>query len=417
MTQLDEIIRANAQGGPAVPSVCSAHPDVLAASLRLAEKLDRVIVIEATSNQVNQFGGYTGMTPAGFVEFVHKICSETGTTPDRVIFGGDHLGPQAWKKEPADSAMAKAREMMVAYVQAGFTKIHLDCSEGCAGEPGAVGDDLAAARAADLAAVCEENAPDPAALRYIIGTEVPPPGGARSDDDHIAPTSPERAQTTLEAHEAAFAAKGLTKAWAKVRGLVLQPGLEFAPAHIDHFDMTQPDHLSPLLATRDLLCFEAHSTDYQRDAVYPDLARRHFAILKVGPALTYAWREALYALSHIHVWQTGATHISTEMETLMRANPGYWQGHLHGDEARQHQLRHFGYADRIRYYWPQATGPIAAMLDDLARATPPDPLLAQYIPQATRERAGTLPVDWPQAILQAHVQLMLEPYFAEPEKI
>ncbi|MFY0621072.1 MAG: class II D-tagatose-bisphosphate aldolase, non-catalytic subunit [Pelagimonas sp.] len=414
MTQLDDVIRENANGGPAVPSVCSAHPDVLAASLRLAEELDRVVVIEATSNQVNQFGGYTGMTPAGFVAFVHQICTETGTSPNRVIFGGDHLGPQAWKKEPAENAMAKARTMMADYVKAGFTKIHLDCSEGCAGEPGAVGDDLAAARAAELAQVCEENAPDPSALRYIIGTEVPPPGGARSDDDHIAPTPPERAQATLDAHDAAFAKLGLNEAWAKVRGLVLQPGLEFAPAHLDHFDMEQPDHLSPLLKGRGLLCFEAHSTDYQKDAVYPDLARRHFAILKVGPALTYAWREALYALSHIHVWQSGAPHISAEMERLMLATPGYWQGHLHGDAARQHQLRHFGYADRIRYYWPQATGPIQTMLEALADNPPPAPLLEQYIPRDTLSRAADLPLSWPQAILQAHVQRMLLPYFAGP---
>ncbi|MCT4610394.1 MAG: class II D-tagatose-bisphosphate aldolase, non-catalytic subunit [Pelagimonas sp.] len=413
MNQLDAILTANQSGGPAVPSVCSAHPDVLEASLRLARDLNRSLVIEATSNQVNQFGGYTGMTPQDFVGFVQALMQKTGIDPALVLFGGDHLGPQAWKKEPADSAMAKARDMMIAYVQAGFTKIHLDCSEGCAGEDPAVGDDLAASRAADLAKVCEENAPDPSALRYIIGTEVPPPGGARSDDDHIAPTPPERALATLQAHEKAFAAQGLTGAWARVRGLVLQPGLEFAPAHVDHFDMDQPDHLSPILQGRGLMCFEAHSTDYQQDAVYPDLARRHFAILKVGPALTFAWREALYALSHIHSWQTGAPHISEILEQVMVQQPGYWQGHLHGDEARQRQLRHFGYADRIRYYWPQVTDQVQAMITALGTTTPPDPLLDQYLPATTRARAKTLDLPWPNALLQAHVQQMLLPYFAE----
>lgn len=413
MNQLDTIIRENQSGGPAVPSVCSAHPDVLEASLRLAGALNRPMLVEATSNQVNQFGGYTGMQAADFVAYVRGFMDKTGTDPALVFFGGDHLGPQAWKVEPAESAMAKARDMMAAFVKAGFTKIHLDCSEGCAGEPAAVGDDLAASRAADLAKVCEANAPDPSALRYIIGTEVPPPGGARSDDGQIAPTPPERALATLEAHRVAFAELGLDDAWTRVRGLVLQPGLEFAPAHIDRFDMTRPDHLSPILDGRGLLCFEAHSTDYQHDEVFADLARRHFAILKVGPALTFAWREALYALSHVHTWQTGAPHISEVLEKVMCEQPGYWQGHLHGDEARQRLLRHFGYADRIRYYWPQVTEQTDAMLAELAATEPPEPLLAQYLPPATRARAAKLDLPWPVALLQAHVQGALLPYFAE----
>ncbi len=414
MNQLDAIIAANRSGGPALPSVCSAHEDVLEASLRLAETLDRPLLVEATSNQVNQFGGYTGMQAADFTAFVHAICDRAGVSRDRVLFGGDHLGPQAWKAEPAADAMAKARDMMRAYVEAGFTKIHLDCSEGCAGEPAQLGDEIVAARAAELAEICELAAPEPEALRYIIGTEVPPPGGARSDEHGIVSTPPARALATLETHRAAFAERGLDGAWSRIRGLVLQPGLEFAPAHIDRFDTARPDDLSPVLEGQGLLCFEAHSTDYQRDEVYPDLARRHFALLKVGPALTFAWREALYGLSHIHGWMTGAAHISEEMERLMLADPGYWQGHLHGDADQQRRLRHFGYSDRIRYYWPQAQGAVAAMLEALEGLDPPAPLLAQYLPPDTREIAATLPLPWPRAMLLASVQLMLLPYFVAP---
>ncbi|MDV7141450.1 class II D-tagatose-bisphosphate aldolase, non-catalytic subunit [Tropicimonas sp. TH_r6] len=414
MNPLDAIIAANRAGAPALPSVCSAHEDVLEASLRLAETLDRPLLVEATSNQVNQFGGYTGMKAADFTTFVHAICDRAGVDRARVLFGGDHLGPQAWKAEPAEDAMAKARDMMRAYVEAGFTKIHLDCSEGCAGEPAQLGDGIVAARAADLAEICELAAPDPGALRYIIGTEVPPPGGARSDEHGIVSTPPARALATLKTHRDAFAARGLDAAWSRIRGLVLQPGLEFAPAHIDRFDIERPDDLSPVLDGHDLLCFEAHSTDYQLDAVYPDLARRHFALLKVGPALTYAWREALYGLSHIHGWMSGAPHISEEMERLMLASPGYWQGHLHGDPDQQKRLRHFGYSDRIRYYWPQAQGAVATMLEALEGMDPPEPLLAQYLPPDTLEIAETLPLPWPRAMLLASVQGMLLPYFAAP---
>ena len=75
---LRDIIRRNRAGAAvAIPSVCSAHPDVLRASLALAAQLDRHIVIEATSNQVNQDGGYTGMTPVDFIQFVNALADDT----------------------------------------------------------------------------------------------------------------------------------------------------------------------------------------------------------------------------------------------------------------------------------------------------------------------------------------------------
>ena len=412
MTPLDAIIRANRAGnGPALPSVCSAHPDVLAASLLLAEALDRPLLIEATSNQVNHHGGYAGQRPADFIATVRAQAASLGVDADRVIFGGDHLGPQAWKARPVAEAMAEAEAMIAAYVRAGFTKIHLDCSEGCAGEPAALPDGPAAERAARLARVAEETAPDAAALRYVIGTEVPPPGGARHDGEGIAPTPPERAAATLDAHAAAFAALGLDAAFARVRGLVVQPGLEFAPAHIDRFPMDAPDNLSPVLAPFPDLCFEAHSTDYQHPEVFPELARRHFALLKVGPALTFAWREALYALSHVDVWRHGGAHISETMERLMLTRPAHWRSHYHDDPAQQHLMRHFGYADRIRYYWAQPDALDAVDALKARSADIPPPLLSQYLPEATIARAETLPLPRATALLAAHVQGALLPYF------
>jgi D-tagatose 6-phosphate 4-epimerase len=43
-------------------SVCSAHPIVVEAALRQGKADDSPVLIEATCNQVNHQGGYTGMT-------------------------------------------------------------------------------------------------------------------------------------------------------------------------------------------------------------------------------------------------------------------------------------------------------------------------------------------------------------------
>lgn len=406
--RLVPIIRALRQGsGPAIPSVCSAHPDVIAAGLRQAQAHGMPALIEATSNQVNQFGGYTGMTPADFAAFVASVAAQNGLADVPVILGGDHLGPQAWRDQPAAEAMAKAAIMIRAYVDAGFTKIHLDCSEPCAGDP-PITDALAAARAAELAGVAERAA-EGAPIDYIVGTEVPPPGGARHDDEAIHPTPPGNAAATLAAHRDAFAAAGVGDAWGRVSGLVVQPGLEFSPARVHAFDRNQPDRLSAVLGDNPDICFEAHSTDYQDAATYADLARRNFGILKVGPALTFAWREALYGLSHVRTWLDGSPHIAEAMEALMLVEPRYWQGHYHGDSLRL--LRHFGLADRIRYYWPQAVAEVDALCAAIDAADIPAPLLRQYLPQATLDRAATIPLPRSRAILQAHVEEALVPYY------
>ena len=419
---LKKIIAANRAGSlVAVPSVCSAHPVVLEASLRLAEDLDRVLVVEATSNQVNQDGGYTGMKPADFIGFVHGLADAAGVQRSRILFGGDHLGPQAWRNGTAVAAMAKAHQMVADYAAAGFRKIHLDCSEGCSGEAAQLGDKVAAARAADLAVTALRAAPDPDAVMFVIGTEVPPPGGARADENgDVRPTTPESAGATLEAHEAAFRAAGLGHAMGQIGGLVVQPGVEFSPMQVHHLPLARDPGFLAVLKDWPGLCLEAHSTDYQRPAAFVRLAELGFAFQKVGPALTFAWREALYALDALRMdagWAVGPSLVE-EMEAVMLATPEYWQGHYRGDSCDLRVERHFGLADRVRYYWPQerAQAAVTRLLGDLTGKTLPDPLLTQFFAAEEVDAARTLGGDLPKALAIVHVQSALRPYFFDAHK-
>ena len=141
----------HASGDPVgITSVCSAHPLVIEAALLHGLEEGGPVLIEATCNQVNQEGGYTGMTPANFRRFVEEIAIKVGFGVDRLMLGGDHLGPNPWKHLPADEALTRAEAMIDAYVRAGFTKIHLDTSMGCAGESEALPDTVTATRAARL---------------------------------------------------------------------------------------------------------------------------------------------------------------------------------------------------------------------------------------------------------------------------
>lgn len=402
---LRQIIARNRAGeAAAIPSVCSAQPDVLRASLRLAERLDRQVVIEATSNQVNQDGGYTGITPDGFITYVHDIADKANVARERIIFGGDHLGPQAWRSLPSENAMQKAEVLVREYVKAGFGKIHLDCSEGCAGEAAQLPDAVTADRSARLARVCRDAGDD---LMFVVGTEVPPPGGARVDEDgDIPPTDPQAARATLAAHDAAFGDMAPL-----IGGLVVQPGVEFSPTAVHHMPLDRDPGLVAAIADHPHVCLEAHSTDYQHDAVFPRLAQLGFAFQKVGPALTFAYRNTLYALDKL---RPDAGALEACMEAVMLADPSRWQGHYSGDAKALYHERHFGLADRIRYYWPhpEALQAVADLRADFPDAITDTDLRRVFEPEVL-DRAETLDGPQVQRLIDAQIELALAPYFFE----
>ncbi|MBJ7614494.1 MAG: class II D-tagatose-bisphosphate aldolase, non-catalytic subunit [Candidatus Dormibacteraeota bacterium] len=251
--------------------------------------------------------------------------------------------------------MAAAKTMVDSYVRAGFRKIHLDASMTCADDPKTLAADIVAERAADL---CEsaESVADPArAPYYIIGTEVPVPGGAHEDLQELAVTRIEDLANTIEIHREGFETRGLQEAWSRVIGVVVQPGVEFDHARIIDYQPGKAKALSEVILNYDGLVYEAHLTDYQTETALTNLVRDHFAILKVGPGLTYAAREAIFALSRIEQeWITDRplSNICQKLDELMLANPGYWDQYYFGDDVERALARKYSFSDRLRYYWP-----------------------------------------------------------------
>ncbi|MDB5551204.1 MAG: kbaZ [Rhizobium sp.] len=399
-----------------ITSVCSAHPLVIRAAVRNAARFADILLIEATCNQVNQFGGYTGMLPADFVNLVHRIAMEENLPTEKIILGGDHLGPNPWRSEPAASAMAKAEDMVTAYVAAGFRKIHLDASMGCAGEPAALDDATTAERALRLAKAAETVARKAGGEMpvYIIGTEVPPPGGAHHVITELEPTSVTAAQQTIDVHRDLFRQAGMEDTFARVIGLVVQPGVEFGNENVVIYDPAKARGLTQLLDREQGLVYEAHSTDYQGRTALRHLVKDGFPILKVGPELTFVLREALYGLDLIAsdlVENYPPRALLAAMEKLMLEKPAFWQGHYHGSAQEERVQRHYSYSDRIRYYWnqPQAEAAVQHLIDALQGRTVPPTLFRQHLP-AFESRSGK-PLD-PVSLLVAAVQHSLDDYRA-----
>lgn len=410
-----DLLSTHGQHG--IASVCSAHPWAIRAAADQAVADGSLLLIEATCNQVNQDGGYTGMRPDGFRDFVRKLVTEAGLPPAKLMLGGDHLGPHVWRKLPAEAAMAKAEDMIAQYVRAGFTKIHLDASMPCAGDPDILSDDIIASRAARLASAAEKARRNGMPPFYIVGTEVPVPGGA-SQGHALSVTTPQAAARTLAAHKKAFANAGLGDAWSRVVGLVVQPGVEFDNISVIDY---QPDEAAQLTRWRresaEGLVFEAHSTDFQQDKAYAGLVRDGFAILKVGPGVTFAMREAICALAEIERliitpgMQSGLLDV---IRAVMHENPGHWRDYYAGTPGEQELLLFNSYSDRIRYYWPdpRIEAATAKLIANLSATPAPDILLSRYLPfQYRRVREGQLARD-PVALILDRIRDALRPYAA-----
>jgi D-tagatose-1,6-bisphosphate aldolase subunit GatZ/KbaZ len=422
--ELKKRLADNKRGIPlGIYSVCSAHRTVIEAALLEAREDDSFAVIESTSNQVDQFGGYTGLTPVRFVDYVKSVAADLNFPAQRILFGGDHLGPNAWQKEKAQIAMEKARTLVRAYAEAGFEKIHLDASMFCADDSGdrklPLADKVVAERAAELCEVCEEAAQNRKNKPlYIIGTEVPIPGGVRDEEDSVRPSSREGILETLEVHQKAFFAAGLEDAWNRVIAVVAQPGVEFSDRKIFYYNRTAARELSGALENTSLV-FEAHSTDYQRPSGLREMVEDHFCILKVGPWLTFRYREALFSLARIEaeLIRREEDHSGLEKaleKVMLESRPNYWEKHYHGSEEEKYFARRYSLSDRSRYYWTNAelSASVEKLFANLTGTGIPYTLISQYMPNLLEDVSeGSLPAK-PRDLAIAHIRQTLALYGA-----
>jgi D-tagatose-1,6-bisphosphate aldolase subunit GatZ/KbaZ len=201
---------------------------------------------------------------------------------------------------------------------------------------------------------------------------------------------------------------------------VVEPGVEFGDTHVFNYDRRKTRSLSENLPASPPLVYEAHSTDYQTPAALCEMVEDHFAILKVGPWLTFAFREAVFAPSSIEQeWLGHEKGIQTSgirhaLEEAMLANPVPWKAYYAGNEPEIQLARHYNYRDRCRYYWPEAgvQKELERLMANLARAAMPLTLLSQYLPQQYESvRAGAIAAQ-PEPLIEDRIRQVLRLYSA-----
>lgn len=367
-------------------SVCSANEYVIRSAIAYGKAQGIPVLIEATANQVNQFGGYTGMQPKDFAQWIGKLADEMGMPQENIILGGDHLGPLVWRKENAESAMEKAETLVRLFVEAGFRKIHIDTSMplGTDQADGIFCHELVAQRSAHLAAVCEEAWRTSGRKEhhvYVVGSEVPVPGGAM--DNEMTVTDPEQFRRELALFTEAYKKVGANPE--DIIGFVVQPGVEFTNSTVHFYNRENAAKLCAVKREYPNLVFEGHSTDYQSVACLRQMVEDGIAILKVGPALTNAAREGLFALEMIAKEMPGveAVPFRAILMDAMEKNDGYWRPYYEGTEEEIRYQMCYGMSDRCRYYLsePQVQKAISDLLACFGGKEIPIQLISQYLPQ------------------------------------
>ena len=413
---------AGRRGG--MVSICSARREVLEAAMELAKPHRRSLLLEATANQVNQFGGYTGMAPAAFASYIAEIADAMDFPRNLIFLGTDHLGPGVWRNETAATAMRRALELVGQCVAAGFHKIHIDTGFGCADDPEAhLPPEIAAERAVVLCRTAESAADQlPAhACRplYVIGAEVPPPGGALEDPAALEATPVEELNEVIRLYEERFRSAQLESAWERVLAVVIQPGVDFGDWRVAPY---RPEHAQALSAYHDrlpgIMTYEIHSTDYQPAECLARMVRDHFILLKVGPCLTHAFREAVFALARIETeWLAERRGVQPSglrevLEGAMLENPVYWQSHYRGNDAQLRFLRSHSKRDRIRYYWshPAVETAFRRLMANLSPSLPPE-LVEAHLPEVYAAMPSAQFSADPAILIRRRIQLSLQPYF------
>lgn len=406
-----------------IPSYCSANELVLEQVLKRAKALNTPTLIEATANQVNQFGGYTGMVPKDFYDMVHHLAKKIGVEENMIILAGDHLGPLTWQNLPEKEAMENSIELVYQYARAGFTKIHLDTSMKVADDPeGLLSTETIARRGAILYQAAmkgyeELKAEKPEAMRpvFIIGSEVPIPGGAQEEEDSLAVTSPAAFKDTVATYQRVFEQEGIAQGMDDVIAVVVQPGVEFGDEQVFLYDHDAAVDLCAALKEYPQVCFEGHSSDYQSPECLKKMVEDGIAILKVGPALTYGLREALFALSFMEkelVPEDRQAYFMETLEKVMLENPSNWQKHYHGDEKQLALARKYSFSDRARYYigLPEVVASMNKLFDNLREYRIPMNMLHQYMPVSYQKvRDGIISLD-PRELALDGIQIFMSDY-------
>jgi len=323
-----------------LPSFCTSNFDVIKAIILYAKVKNLPILIESTSSQVNQFGGYTNNKPYQFKNKIFKICSELNYPKKKIMLGADHLGPFPWLEYKGLTAWKNSINLLKSCIKSNYKKIHIDTCYDLKDQKKLSKKDIIK-KSLDLFKIAKKKN-----IFFVFGTETPFPGSMSNLKEGF--TKVETLKKEVNIYLKYFKTINYKSRFA----YVIEPRMSFS-----HFKSSKPKIL--LLkkhvdfSKKKNFFFEAHSTDYQSQSVLRKLVLNNFKFLKVGPELTFFFLKAILAMEKIEkdFSKYKKSKITKVLLLNMNKYPTYWQKYYKGSKSYIQKLLLQSQLDRIRYYW------------------------------------------------------------------
>jgi D-tagatose-1,6-bisphosphate aldolase subunit GatZ/KbaZ len=400
-TWLIDILEANRRGErKGIYAVESQNPTVQEVYLRQALADGSPALFEVSAEILDPHGQSGKILPEDFIGKVKQIAVKIGFPLDRLFFGVNGLSPSLWHGESVESALKKTRAFISDIVSLGFNKLGIHAGIHLKGDPAdqllprevIIAREAALYQAAELAAA---GLPDEEKPLYVIDVH-PGQGMIEGKKDMV---RKEDVENTVDRFALTAAAAGLPEIKERLLAARVFLGPGYDSEKVIPFDSSLLKKLSGCVYGYKPVIFEALQTDFQPQMVLDQLVDNHFALLSVGPELTYTMREALFSLAIMEnetmIGKPGVylSNFIIELDRAMQSAPQHWQKYYTGNGFEQLVARKYSLYDRSRFYWEdkEVRKTKKRLFDNLMEYPVPLTVLRQFMPyQYERVAAGEL---------------------------
>ena len=319
-----------------LPSFCTSNFNVIKLLIIFAKYNNLPILIETTSNQINQYGGYTYLKPKQFLRKINRIAKNL-KYKNEIMFGADHLGPLPWKDFEENKALKNAKKLFKDVIKAGYKKIHIDTGIKLKGDKFLSKVKIFNRCKSIFNTVSGNSIKN---IFFVFGTEVPIAGG--ENKYNLKNTNINSIKNDVKYY----------KKFKKNFSLVIEPGLGFTNQKIYKLKMTSYSQKKNI-SYKNNFTYEAHSSDYQDLSSLKKLVKNNFKFLKVGPELTFNYMKAILKMEKIEklTFKSNLSEIKKKISREMEIDKTFWKNYYFGNKKKIEYLKFNSYLDRSRYYW------------------------------------------------------------------
>lgn len=305
-------------------AACPNSLSVIKASFRAAKRNNAPIYFATTLNQVDNDGGYTGMTQAEFTKILAREAAAVNYTGPYVV-AIDHGGPwlkdkQTLEKYTLEQAMDGVKKSYEAAILAGYDLIHVDPTVDITLPKGEIINiHVVAQRTVELIKHAEDfrKAHNMPPISYEVGTEEV--HGGLADDKTF--------DTFLTDLKAGLAAAGMPDIWP-----IFIVGKVGTDLHTTLFDAEVARKLTNKVRPYGSYIKGHYSDDVDNPQDYPTSG---MGAANVGPEFTMCEYKALMELEQLELADANCKDKSGMSQALLNAvhDSGRWKKWLRGEEV------------------------------------------------------------------------------------